>query len=602
MPLLTRDELPEVYHGVLDRRLTLVTWGVHQGVSLCEWQVMLSGSAFLEDRADALGTSYRDAVIGASDRLQGMDLSRTVVQLNYPNIGDRERYTEVLERLGARYFFPQPLTALFDQPDGRPDDDKLARLRRVVLGYRPAAPDRQAVRALIDGQQAWGSHQTRLARLIHQRRRATLAAGAARCGTSLLVEILNQGGAERQLCELAAGLSQGGQPVQLSVLRPLPPDSAHYVADLSRAGINCCVIPPPSSFAGLQEQILADEPELAFLLWHLPAYLAAPTYRWLCHLRACRPARVVCYLDRANIIGGLAAVLAGVPEILLSGRNLNPSHFPHFYGRQDQDYRAFYRLLLQLPGVALCTNGATASTSYAEWLGIPTSAVTVVPNCISQAVLGPVSAERLEAARRLAGVEPGRPVVLGMFRLAPEKRPLDFLEVIARLRHHLPSVQAVLCGAGQLRQSLEERRQSLGLEQVLSLPGSVADVAAMLELADVLLHVSEAEGMPNIVLEAQARGLPVVATRTGGTDAALASVLRPCQAEVGDLEGLSRTLVQLLGDQPLRQQLGSAAAAEIGTRFTRERLAANTLAAIRSPGESALLPWLPSDETPCLPP
>ncbi len=109
--------------------------------------------------------------------------------------------------------------------------------------------------------------------------------------------------------------------------------------------------------------------------------------------------------------------------------------------------------------------------------------------------------------------------ILTVGRLDPEKNPLLLAEIFARALRADPRWRLVVCGDGSLRASLAERLQELGVADRAEIRGHVPIDDGLWELyraSHVLLHVSLTEGVPQVLLEAFASRLPVVATAVGG--------------------------------------------------------------------------------------
>jgi glycosyltransferase involved in cell wall biosynthesis len=114
--------------------------------------------------------------------------------------------------------------------------------------------------------------------------------------------------------------------------------------------------------------------------------------------------------------------------------------------------------------------------------------------------------------------------VLCVGRLDPEKNPLLVPDVAALLRRRDPRWSIVVAGDGPLRGAVERRVTELGLEGAVELLGEVPNgpgLWALYRSCHAFLHVSRTEGLPQVVFEAQAAGLPLVATAVGGVPAAV---------------------------------------------------------------------------------
>ena len=200
-----------------------------------------------------------------------------------------------------------------------------------------------------------------------------------------------------------------------------------------------------------------------------------------------------------------------------------------------------------LPVVAV---GPDLVSRYAFAPAILELAVSVVPEAATQArVRGP---ER-DYAETLT--------VLSVGRLEPEKNPLLLADVLAGLRARDPRWRLRVCGEGELVDTLERRLQELGLTQHAVLEGYVPMGERLLDLyrhSHALLHVSWTEGFPQVIVEAFATGLPVVATAVGGVAAGVggAALLIP----PGDADAAVVALIRLANDGDLRARLVSAGA------------------------------------------
>jgi glycosyltransferase involved in cell wall biosynthesis len=145
--------------------------------------------------------------------------------------------------------------------------------------------------------------------------------------------------------------------------------------------------------------------------------------------------------------------------------------------------------------------------------------------------------------------------VLSVGRLDPEKNPLLLADVLARLREHGGRWRLLVCGAGSLAGELASRLRELGVATDAELLGHVdrERLRTLYASSDALLHVSWTEGVPQVLLEAFAAGLPVVATDVGGVRRAAgeAALLAPA----GDASAAADALRRVVHDDALRTRL-----------------------------------------------
>src|SRR4051812_44456550 len=207
-------------------------------------------------------------------------------------------------------------------------------------------------------------------------------------------------------------------------------------------------------------------------------------------------------------------------------------------------------------------------------------------------VVGPDLAHRYRHARRLldlpislvdeadiasadeahARVYDGDLVALSVGRLDAEKNPLLLADALAALRRRDPRWQLVVCGDGGLREALRARLRELGVDAHAELRGNVP-FDRLLETyrsSHALLHVSWTEGFPQVLIEAFAAGLPVVATAVGGVAevaGGAALLIGP-----GDAPAAAAALERLREDPALRRR-HVMAGREVAARHTVEAIA-----------------------------
>jgi glycosyltransferase involved in cell wall biosynthesis len=146
--------------------------------------------------------------------------------------------------------------------------------------------------------------------------------------------------------------------------------------------------------------------------------------------------------------------------------------------------------------------------------------------------------------------------ILSVGRLDEEKNPLMLADVLERLMNEDRSWRLVVCGEGPLEAALRERLEALGAADRSELAGYVEHGPAMLRRyrnAHFLLHPSRTEGLPQVMVEALAAGLPVVATDVGGIGAALGDAVSLVESE--DVEGAARALRSLAEDRDSRDRM-----------------------------------------------
>ena len=205
-------------------------------------------------------------------------------------------------------------------------------------------------------------------------------------------------------------------------------------------------------------------------------------------------------------------------------------------------------------------------------MGVPPERITVVHNGLDS--------RDLEAGKGVDRKEPGLIVYLG--RLKKYKNVDHLIQAMAIVREEVPGARLVIAGTGDRRDALEDLTRSMGMEAVVDFRGFVSeeDKFSLLNRAEVAAYPSSKEGWGISVIEANACGTPVVATRVPGLSDAVVDGETGLLTPLGDREAMARALIGLLRDPVERGRLARNALAR-SRRFTWEETAQQTLQVIR---------------------
>jgi glycosyltransferase involved in cell wall biosynthesis len=172
-------------------------------------------------------------------------------------------------------------------------------------------------------------------------------------------------------------------------------------------------------------------------------------------------------------------------------------------------------------------------------------------------------AEHREEARAELGVLPEETLIGWVGRLDPKKRVQDFVEACAVVARERPRARFLVIGGPdafhpEYAEALRRQAGELGLDGRLTFTGDRKDVPRLLAGLDVFVWLARGEGMPHVIAEAGAAGLPVVATEDGGTPQQIqdgASGLFVPHEAPGEV---ARQVIRLVDDPALRRRLGAA--------------------------------------------
>jgi glycosyltransferase involved in cell wall biosynthesis len=242
------------------------------------------------------------------------------------------------------------------------------------------------------------------------------------------------------------------------------------------------------------------------------------------------------------------------------------------YGDRDNPVRRWlrhlaYRRILRRCDATIAVSEEVRKCLLAE-LGVLSSwprRLEVVTNGV--AVPPPLStAERAEVRAR-AGVPRGIPYLIAAGRLTPQKDFATFVAAAARLRDDGVGFHAAIGGEGELRTDLERLISGLQLDDRVRLPGVLPDLRDHFRAADVFILPSRWEGLPLVLLEAMACGLPVVCTQLEGLEELVGGTGAGVVVPAADPAALADGVRQLLTDDALRTICGQRARAVIEDRY-----------------------------------
>jgi len=291
--------------------------------------------------------------------------------------------------------------------------------------------------------------------------------------------------------------------------------------------------------------------------------------------------------DQPSRLSRLLRVLKEVrkdpPDILQS---------QHFF---TNAYVGLTARLLQLSGIgAMRNNGRTevsGSGLFGGWLNLhcPRMIAANSQTAIRYATAHGISPSHLYFLPNVVDTEWFKPsdrspaelfTLIAAGRLVRQKRLDRFISILHRLRNDFGlNVTGWIIGSGRenedLRAELESQARRLGLlPDILQFRGSVSDMRSVYHKAAVCVLTSDFEGTPNVLLEAMASGLPVVATQVGGVPEIVQHGRTGFLAEPDDLNGLVAALVELVKNSELRMEMGRRARAFVETKHSLQCLPA----------------------------
>jgi glycosyltransferase involved in cell wall biosynthesis len=298
-----------------------------------------------------------------------------------------------------------------------------------------------------------------------------------------VITTLGVGGAETQLTRIAAALSEGGDTVVVVALRD-PPHSENRIdtgsivtATLETGGSGV----GPRTLAKLSRVIRAHSPDV-----------------------------VVTFLLQANVLGRLAAAWHRVPTV----SSIRSSRFGGSSRARAVVADWLERLTHPLAAYVV-VNSARVADSLTDRQVAPRRRTVVIANAVAGETVAIGGSDRIRE-RTALGCAPSNFVWLTAGSLEPQKNHAALVRAFTEVHRRHPDARLLIAGEGSLESSLRALTQDLAVTGAVSFLGLRRDLPRVMRLADAFVLASRWEGMPNVVLEALAAGLPTVATPVGG--------------------------------------------------------------------------------------
>lgn len=353
-----------------------------------------------------------------------------------------------------------------------------------------------------------------------------------------------------RIVHLTASTFFGGPERQmLGLARHLPPQCTSSFLSF-REGERCEEFLRQVRWNGfIGEPLAYDTPNLPGAVFDLTRRLA--------NLRA---DVLLCHGYKANVIGRLAARSAQIPAVAVSrgwtGEN-----------RKVRAYEALDRWHLRfMDHVVAVSHGQARKVRRA---GVPPGRLRVIPNSARLAALQCKDAEARETLESFFHGDVDH-IVIGAGRLSPEKGVPVLIEAAKLVLAQTPNAGFIVFGEGAQRPALERLIDAHGLRKRFVLPGHRTDLDRLMPSADVFVLPSFTEGLPNVVLEASAAQVPVVATAVGGTPEVIADGQTGYLVSAGDSTAMASRIGEFLQDESLRRRMGEAGREHVREHFTFE--------------------------------
>jgi glycosyltransferase involved in cell wall biosynthesis len=249
--------------------------------------------------------------------------------------------------------------------------------------------------------------------------------------------------------------------------------------------------------------------------------------------------------------------------------------FHHGYTNTDfrsPIYNSLDRWSLQAPQRIVTVSAATKEQLRRH--GVSGARITVIHNAVPARLHCQArnDASVIRQKKIALGVSPEEKVILCAGRLSKEKAQIDLVAAIAHLgkqRFDL-ALRVVIIGDGPERERIAHAIQSAGLEKSVSLTGHLKDLTPYYEAADVVAIPSLSEGSPNVLLEAMAFGVPIVATEVGGIPEIVTQGETALLVPPQDPAAMAASIARLISEPGIASGLARRAREKVETDYSPE--------------------------------
>jgi len=274
---------------------------------------------------------------------------------------------------------------------------------------------------------------------------------------------------------------------------------------------------------------------------------------------------------KAGFLGRLAAFCARCPCII---------HTPHGHNFYGYFGPIFSKMLIIAERIAACfTDAVTVFTElekndFIAFKIIKSEKLRLIYQGLELARYNQCNADKAKA-RKLFDIAADEKVVGLLARIEPIKGLDYFIEAARKVIDDVPGVKFIIVGEGSLRKQLEERIAALGLAQRFIFTGWREDIPEIISMLDILVLPSLNEAVGIVLIEAQAMGVPVVATQVGG----IPEIVKDGQTGIlvlpRDAQRLAKAMSELLTDEQKRLRMSETAANWMRGRFQPQDMVNN---------------------------
>ncbi|MCS6831755.1 MAG: glycosyltransferase, partial [Armatimonadota bacterium] len=279
------------------------------------------------------------------------------------------------------------------------------------------------------------------------------------------------------------------------------------------------------------------------------------------YVRLWKPHIVHSYMVQANLLARTTRLLASIPALICSIRSVSEG---------SRLREVLYRITDPLCDITthVCRVGAER---YVNAGAVSAHKMRYIPNGVDTAVFCPDTEARAHLRTELDVQH--RFVWLAVGRFEPPKDYPTMLTAFAEVAKNYSNCMLLLAGDGALRGEMEKMAHSLGIQSRVRFLGIRHDIPQLMNAADAYVMSSSREGLPNVLLEAHATGLPAVTTDVGGNREIVVEGTTGFVVPARNPNALAEAMRRMMDmDEHERLQMGTAGRQYIVENYSMERV------------------------------
>lgn len=386
---------------------------------------------------------------------------------------------------------------------------------------------------------------------------------------------LAAGGAEKQIVNTLIGLEKSKQFCEIELLCEYighSKDLDFFLEDLKDSSVKISKL--EKKYLLSDNGLASLSPPIAQIVKTFPLSIIEDILNLVYFFKKNKPDVVHAWQDLTSLKVALAAIIAGINRIIISGRNVRPTNFNYYQNFFDPIYKA----LASNKRIIFLNNSYAGAEDYCNWLCLNKDRIKVIRNgIIFDHNSTDIKECEVDKYKSKLNISKNKIIIGSIFRFWEEKDPLLFLKTAKILLKRNQNIHFLVIGDGPLRDQMEQFIINNAMQKFVSMPGTIKDVSLALSAFDIFLLTSLFEGTPNVLIEAQFFGLPVVSTDAGGSKETYDINETGFLANNRDPEELALLIQNLVDNEDLRIKIRKKAPLYVKNNFGFDKMIKNTI-------------------------